>query len=195
MHPELDAFDTWMRSRFKDLNTQLEEHYLELDDPAAVDGEEPTLKAALVEEGSAHVAAIAGLPLLELTAEVGYDLLGSVGMFMAALRRHELTNPDREERSPFPEASALAQRLASGLGVAPRFASAHVNQSNLARDGVYKSFTWLPDELLFIEYNTLGILATIRAADVLRRVIPLGVSGSTSGSSSTASGRTSSRIA
>lgn len=173
--PSIEAFDTWIRGRFRDLNTELEERYFVLDNPADVEGEGPELKASLREEGNALVEAVAGLPLLDLDAEQGYDLLGNVGLFMAALRRHELTNPAREERSPFPVASGLAQRLATGLGVVPRFATAHVNLSNVAHDGVYKSFTWLPDEMLFIEYNCLSILAYIRAADVLRRVPPLGV--------------------
>jgi hypothetical protein len=176
MNPaSIEAFDTWIRSRFRDVNTELEERYTALENPADVEGVAPELKAALQEEGDAHVEAVATLPLLDLDAERGYDLLGNVGLYMAALRRHELTNPDREERSPFPVASGLAQRLATGLGVVPRFATAHVNLSNLAHRGVHKSFTWLPDEMLFIEYNCLSILAYIRAADVLRRVPPLGV--------------------
>lgn len=173
--PSVAAFDAWIRGRFRDLNTELEERYFALDNPADVEGVAPELKAALQEEGDALVEAVASLPLLDLDAERGYDLLGNVGLYMAALRRHELTNPEREERSPFPVASGLAQRLATGLGVVPRFATAHVNLSNLAHRGVHKSFTWLADELLFIEYNCLSILATIRAADVLRRVPPLGV--------------------
>jgi hypothetical protein len=176
MNPaSIEAFDTWIRGRFRDLNTELEERYFALENPAAVDGEAPELKAALQEEGDALVAAVATMPLLDLDAERGYDLLGNVGLYMAALRRHELTNPDREERSPFPVASGLAQRLASGLGVVPRFATAHVNLSNIAHRGGHKSFTWLHDEMVFIEYNCLSILAYIRAADVLRRVPPLGV--------------------
>ena len=170
----LGAFDAWIRGRFKEINTQLEDLYFELENPADVEGQAPELKEALVREGQAHIAAIAALPLLHLDAVSGYDLLGSVGLYMAALRRHELTNPEREERSPFLEASGLAQRLAAGLGVAPRFATAHVNLGNLARGGEYKSFTTLPDELLFIEFNCYGILAYVRAADVLRRVPPLG---------------------
>lgn len=175
MEAELNAFDTWIRGRFKDVNTELENVYFDLDDPVAVEGVAPELQQALVTEGNPLVAAIAALPVLDLDEVGGYDLLGSIGIWMAALRRHELTNPAREERSPFGEASALAARLASGLGVAPRFATAHTNLSNLARNGDYKTFTHLPDEILFIEFNCYSILAYIRAADVLRRVLPLGV--------------------
>jgi hypothetical protein len=173
--PSIEAFDRWIRGRFRDINTELEERYFALENPADIAGVAPELTAALQEEGDAHVDAVATLPLLDLDAERGYDLLGNVGLYMAALRRNELTNPEREERSPFPLASGLAQRLATGLGVVPRFATAHLNLSNVAERGVYKSFTWLPDELLFIEYNCLSILAYIRAADVLRRVPRLGV--------------------
>jgi hypothetical protein len=173
--PSIEAFDSWIRGRFRDLNTELEERYFALQNRVDVESVAPELKAALQEEGDAHVEAIAVLPMLDLDAERGYELLGNVGLYMAALRRHELTNPDREERSPFPVASGLAQRLATGLGVVPRFATAHLNLSNVAQLGVHKSFTWLRDEMLFIEYNCFGILAYIRAADVLRRVPPLGV--------------------
>ncbi|MER9316220.1 DUF1864 family protein [Mesorhizobium sp. M0659] len=169
------AFDHWLRNRFKDLNTELEETYFKLDDPASVDGVRDDLKIAIREEGRGHIAAIlcGALPLQNTDA--AYDLLGSVGLYMAALRRHELTNPEREMRSPLVEASALAQTLSAAIGVAPRFATAHVNLSNLAIEGHHKSFTHLAEELLFIKYNCLSILGYIRTADILRRVFPLGV--------------------
>lgn len=169
------AFDGWIRSRFKGFNTELEELYFAKADRADVEGTGDATKAALRDEGAEHIARIHAEPRLYEDEARSYDLLGNIGLYMAALRRHELTNPDREERSPFPVASALAQRLAAGLGVAPRFATAHVNLRNLAIGGEHKSFTRLPDELLFIEYNCLPILAYIRAADVLRRIAPLGV--------------------
>ena len=177
MNPaSIEAFDTWIRGRFRDLNTELEERYFALENPA--DGRGRGAGADGRAAGGGRRArrrgrdAAAARPRRRAR---GYDLLGNVGLYMAALRRHELTNPEREERSPFPVASGLAQRLATGLGVVPRFATAHVNLSNVAHRGVHKSFTWLPDEMLFIEYNCLSILAYIRAADVLRRVPPLGV--------------------
>ena len=39
-----------------------------------------------------------------------------------------------------------------------------------------KSFTSLPDEFLFIDENTRGILSFQRTADALARIVPLGVS-------------------
>ncbi|WP_350636017.1 monodechloroaminopyrrolnitrin synthase PrnB family protein, partial [Pseudoalteromonas sp. GW168-MNA-CIBAN-0100] len=40
----------------------------------------------------------------------------------------------------------------------------------------YKRFTNLPDEKLFIDYNTQGILAYKRASDALLKILPLGIS-------------------
>jgi hypothetical protein len=97
-------------------------------------------------------------------------------MYLAALRRHELTNPAREERSPFLEASSLALQLGASLGMAPRFATAHLSTHNQARAGIRKSFTSLPDEFLFIDENTRGILSLQRVADALARIVRLGVS-------------------
>jgi len=99
-----------------------------------------------------------------------------VGLYLGALRRHELTNPAREERSPFLEASSLALHLGSSLGMAPRFSTGHLATHNRARAGVRKSFTSLCDEFLFIDENTRGILSLQRAADALTRIVPLGVS-------------------
>jgi hypothetical protein len=92
------------------------------------------------------------------------------------LRRHELTNPAREERSPFPEASALALHVGASLGMAPRFATSHLATHNRAVNGLRKSFTSLRDEFLFIDENTRGILTLQTAADALTRIVYLGVS-------------------
>ena len=92
------------------------------------------------------------------------------------MRRHELTNPAREERSPFREASSLALHVGASLGMAPRFSTAHLSTHNLALAGVRKSFTSLPDEFLFIDENTRAILALQRTANALTSVVHLGVS-------------------
>ena len=97
-------------------------------------------------------------------------------MYLAALRRHELSNPVREDRSPFVEASSLALHLGASLGMAPRFSTAHLSTHNRARAGIRKSFTSLADEFLFIDENTRGILCLQRAADALGRIVQLGVS-------------------
>jgi hypothetical protein len=97
-------------------------------------------------------------------------------MYLAALRRHELTNPARETRSPFREASSLALHVGASIGMAPRFATAHLATRNFAVAGLRKSFTDLRDEFLFIDENTRAILSFQRAADALARIPALGVS-------------------
>jgi hypothetical protein len=105
-----------------------------------------------------------------------FGVLGSVGMYLGALRRHELTNPQHEEKSPFVEASSLALHVGSSLGMAPRFATAHLATHNKAEAGLRKSFTSLQDEFLFIDENTRGILSLQRVAEALTKISCLGVS-------------------
>jgi hypothetical protein len=170
------AFDHWIRSSFVEMNTELEELYFAREDRADVTGVGDSIKRQLCDEGRAHVVAL----LEEGNTGDGFDsafgVLGSVGLYLGALRRHELTNPAREERSPFAEASSLALHVGASLGMAPRFSTGHLSTHNHALAGVRKSFTSLPDEGLFIDENTRGILALQRAADALVRIVPLGVS-------------------
>jgi hypothetical protein len=170
------AFDHWIRNAFVQMNTQLEELYFAQDNRARVIGVGEPIKQRLRDEGQVHVAAL----LAEGNTGDGFDsafgVLGNVGMYLGALRRHELTNPAREERSPFREASSLALHVGASLGMAPRFATSHLATHNRAVAGVRKSFTSLPDEALFIDENTRGILALQRAADALTQVVHLGVS-------------------
>src|SRR6185312_5135396 len=74
------------------------------------------------------------------------------------------------------EASSLAIHCGASLGMAPRFATAHLTIHNRARAGRRKSFTSLTDEFLFIDENTRGILSLQRAADALTSIVHLGVS-------------------
>jgi hypothetical protein len=108
--------------------------------------------------------------------EAAFDLLGNLGMYMAACRRHGLTDPVRERTSPLEDASALALHLGASLGVTPRFATSHLTTHNPARNGLYKRFTRLEAERVFFDYNTLGILGYKRAADALLRCLPMGLS-------------------
>jgi hypothetical protein len=171
-----EAFELWIRTSFVEMNTDLENRYFAKENRGEVIGCGDSIKAALRDEGKVFVSAL----LAEGNTGDGFDsafgVLGSVGMYLAALRRHELTNPVREERSPFPEASSLALHLGASLGMAPRFSTAHLATYNRARNGVRKSFTSLPDEFLFIDENTRGILSLQRAADALGRIVHLGVS-------------------
>jgi hypothetical protein len=170
------AFDRWIRGSFKEINTELENLYFSQDDRADVSRCGQRLKERLRDEGHVHVVAL----LAEGDTGDGFanafGVLGNVGLYLAALRRHELTNPAREEKSPFPEASSLAMHVGAALGMAPRFSTAHLAHMNFAQASVRKSFTTLPDEILFIDENARGILLLQLAADALAKVVPLGIS-------------------
>src|SRR5580658_9040664 len=176
MRKKAEAFDHWIRTSFVALNTELEDRYFAQPDRSRVIGIGDALKERLREEGRHHIVEL----LQEGNTGDGFasafGVLGNVGLYLGALRRHELTNPAREERSPFPEASSLAMHVGASLGMVPRFATAHLTTHNMALGGIRKSFTSLADEFLFIDENTRGILAFQRAADALMRVVPLGIS-------------------
>jgi hypothetical protein len=176
MSTKAEAFEHWIRSAFVELNTELEDLYFAQADRARVAGTGEPLKRALQEEGEAFVLALLAEGNTGEGFQSGFGVLGNVGMYLAALRRHELTNPAREERSPFPQASALALHVGASLGMAPRFATSHLATHNRARAGVRKSFTRLPHESLFIDENTRAILALQLAADALTSIVHLGVS-------------------
>jgi hypothetical protein len=171
-----ESFDRWIRGSFMEINTELENLYFAQDDRSDVTRAGQNQKQQLRDEGHVHVVAL----LAEGDTGDGFSnafgVLGNVGLYLAALRRHELTNPAREEKSPFPEASSLAMHVGAALGMAPRFATAHIAHLNFAHAGVRKSFTSLADEILFIDENTRGILLLQLAADALAKVVPLGIS-------------------
>jgi Domain of unknown function (DUF1864) len=169
-------FDRWIRTAFVDLNTELENRYFSYQDRSRVIGVGDDVKQTLRDEGHVHVVKLLAEGNTGDGFETAFNLLGNVGMYMAALRRHELTNPAREERSPFPLASALALHVGASLGMAPRFATSHLATHNRAVAGVRKSFTTLTDEFLFIDENTRGIIGLQSAADAIMRVVHLGVS-------------------
>jgi hypothetical protein len=176
MRKRAEAFDRWIRTSFVEMNTELENLYFAQPNRSRVIGVGDEIKGRLRDEGRTHIGGL----LQEGNTGDGFasafSVLGNVGLYLGAMRRHELTNPAREERSPFPEASSLAMHVGSSIGMAPRFATAHLATHNLAIGGVRKSFTALPAEFLFIDENTRGILAFQRAADALTRIIPLGIS-------------------
>ncbi|HEY6123950.1 MAG TPA: monodechloroaminopyrrolnitrin synthase PrnB family protein [Steroidobacteraceae bacterium] len=171
-----DAFDHWIRGSFMEINTELENLYFIQGDRADVTRCGAERKSQLRDEGRLHVVALLAEGDTGDGFETAFGVLGNVGMYLAALRRHELTNPAREERSPFPEASSLAMHVGAALGMAPRFSTAHIAHLNFSEAGVRKSFTSLPDEILFIDENTRGILLLQLAADALNKVVPLGIS-------------------
>jgi Domain of unknown function (DUF1864) len=176
MSSKAEAFEYWVRTSFVRMNTELEDLYFAQPDRARVIGLGDTIKAALRDEGHVHVVELLAEGNTGDGFDVAFGVLGNVGMYLGALRRHELTNPVREDRSPFREASSLALHVGASLGMAPRFSTAHLATHNRALAGVRKSFTSLRDEFLFIDENTRGILSLQRAADALTSVVHLGVS-------------------
>jgi hypothetical protein len=173
--PAAQRFDRWLRGRFTELNTELEEAYFAAGS-VLVEGDpylEPR-KRALLDEGSAAISGVLAEPL-PATDEARYQLLGAVGYYMGACRRHELPEA-LAAPSGLVAASRLALALGSSLGVAPRFVSAHQSSFNPAVDGRYRTFTTLADEYTFLTLNGLGTLAYRRAAYALSSVVPMGIS-------------------
>lgn len=171
-------FDTWIRSQFRDINTELEHLYFAQSRKEQVQGIGETLKQTLAQQGLDYIQRLTQEGNTDEGFESGFDLLGNVGFFLAACRRHEIkeVTVQGSPQDPFQMASALAMQLGASLGVVPRFASAHLETHNRAKAGVYKSFTHLEDEKCFIEYNTRGVFAFIRASEALLHTLPLGIS-------------------
>lgn len=172
----VSAFDGWIRGRFVVLNTELEALYFGQEDRSQIDGLGSGVKHELLNEGRSLITAVLREGALPANFDQAFDLLGNIGHYMAACRRHGLTDPDREVRSPLVEASTLSLRLGLQLGVAPRLTTAHMQFANRACEGRPKRFTSLPDEALFSDFNTRAQFAFIRAADDIRRVASIGPS-------------------
>lgn len=176
MSKNAEKFDAWIRSDFVAMNTALEELYFAQDDRSAVEETGDDIKAQIEAEGRAHIIPLVEEGNTDEGFERAYDLLGNLGLYMASLRRHELTNPAREDVSPHREASALGMHIAASLGVAPRFATSHLGMTNNAVDGRIKTFTSLDDEDLFLRLNTRGIFHFQNAAMAIKRVLQIGIS-------------------
>jgi hypothetical protein len=174
MTPNVKNFDTWMRSTFVEINTELENLYFIQENKANVAGIGENIKSTLLKEGRDLIIALIKEGNTDEGFDEGFKLLGNVGLYMAACRRHEIDeSPDKNLMA---EASSLALQLGAALGVTPRFATSHLTTHNMAYNGQYITFTSLEDEQTFIDYNTRGILSYKRAADALLRIMPLGVS-------------------
>jgi hypothetical protein len=174
--PKTQAFDSWIRSDFVQLNDELEALYFEQEDKSNVVEIGDDIKQQLKREGRDLIKELLAEGNTDQGFDSAFDLLGNVGLYMAACRRHEITEPSRETQSPLVEASALAMHIGASIGVTPRFATAHLTTHNSAQNGIYKRFTSLKDEKLFLDFNTRGILAYKRAADALLKIQPLGIS-------------------
>ncbi len=174
---QTEALDSWIRGDFVEMNCALDDLYWAQDDRSNVEGVGDEIKRQLSEQGRALIA-----PLLhsgsgqKIHPEDAYYLLGNVGYYMAACRRHEITFEQRETQSPLVEASALATRLSLVLGVAPRLVTSQMQYLNLAKGGDDRSFTKRETEVFFIQSNSMAQLNYIQAADALARIAPLGLS-------------------
>jgi hypothetical protein len=166
----IQELDRWIRGGFQELNTALEEMYfaeraiVATDLPGAAE-----LVTELMRKGGALISAVAAEPELPATPTERYELLGLVGFFLGACRRHEV-DPDQQQIAP------LVQALSASLGVAPRFSSAHQHIRNRAVDGRFHSFTLLDSERTFLTYNGLAVMAYRRAAHALCNIPALGMS-------------------
>lgn len=176
MSDNVSDFDSWIRNDFVAINTELEELYFAQKNPEHVEGIGDSLKSRLVEDGKAHIVKLLNEGNTDEGFEANFNLMGNVGLYMAACRRHGITEPSRETRSPLAEASALAMQIGASIGMVPRFASSHLETHNFAINGTYKTFTSLKDEEIFITYNTRSALAFIRASEALLHILPLGIS-------------------
>ena len=137
------AFDSWIRSSFREINTELEEIYFAQENRAAVQTVGDLSKKRLVEEGRSYIVDLLDEGNTDEGFDSGFDLLGNVGLYMGACRRHEITEPSRENKSPLIVASALDLQLGASLGVTPRFASSPLSTHNYSLDGASNSFTFL----------------------------------------------------
>ena len=132
MRKKAEVFDHWIRTSFVAINTELENLYFGQKDRARVIGVGDSLKERLRDEGRTHIVGLLAEGNTGDGFASAFGVLGNVGLYLGALRRHELTNPAREERSPFPEASSLAMHVGASLGMVPRFATAHLTTHNMA---------------------------------------------------------------
>jgi hypothetical protein len=176
MTPNARNFDEWIRGPFCQMNTELEELYFSQENRANIEGMGDAIKARLANEGRELISKLGAEGNTDEGFDQGFNLLGNVGFYMAACNRHGVNAAIAGEAARMREASALAMELGANLGVTPRFATSHLTTHNLAIHGRYKSFTTLADEYIFIDYNTLGILAYKRAAEALLHILPMGVS-------------------
>jgi hypothetical protein len=166
-------FDRWLDDEFVELNTFLEEAYFAVR-KEIVRGE-PDLdarKEAILFDGAKLAAAILDADDLPADPVARYQLLGSVGGYLASCRRHQVDMGRADVLAP---AWRLASELAEPLGVAPRYVFAHQCLYG------HRLFTALDDERIFVTYNALGVLAYRRAAHALRQIPPMAVAAPMAG--------------
>jgi len=105
--------------------------------------------------------------------DTSLDLLGDIGLYLAALNRHEMNLTQNTSSN---KATSLLCEMGILTGVAPRLITAHLTIRNKAIKGTRKYFTSLKDEILFLDENTRGILAFQCAANAVMNISYVGVS-------------------
>ena len=146
-------------------------------DRANVDGVGDDLKMQILEEGRVFVRALADEGNTDEGFDRAFDVLGDLGLYMAALRRHELTNPGTR--------GALAARG----GDRPRAAHRRVGRGRAAlrdeppRDAQPRRATAArrasprsPTRSCSSTTTPAGSSGYKRAADALMRIAPIGIS-------------------
>jgi Domain of unknown function (DUF1864) len=166
-------FDRWLDDEFVEHNTVLEEAYFAAH--VEIVRGDPDLDArreAILFDGAKLAAAVLDAGALPDDPVARYQLLGSVGGYLASCRRHQIDQGHAEILAP---AWTLAWTLAAPLGVAPRYVFAHQCLYG------HRLFTTLADERIFVTYNALGVLAYRRAAHALRQIPAMGVAAPMAG--------------
>ncbi|MGL5667523.1 MAG: monodechloroaminopyrrolnitrin synthase PrnB family protein, partial [Shewanella sp.] len=77
-----EAFDEWIRSRFVELNSQLEQLYYQQSDRANVQDIGTELKQTLESEGRELIKALLDEGNTDEGFDSAFDLLGNVGLYM-----------------------------------------------------------------------------------------------------------------
>ncbi|MBT7952263.1 MAG: DUF1864 family protein, partial [Gammaproteobacteria bacterium] len=81
MSSSIQALDEWIRKRFLDINTELEEYYLTQETLLVHDEKSEKIKISLTDEGNALIADILNnADDIPSTYEGRFYLLGNVGM-------------------------------------------------------------------------------------------------------------------
>lgn len=174
----IERLDRWLRSDFIRINTALEEAYFaERVDVICGRDDLDALKRELLSGGAPLMRDVADATIPG-DPRAAYRLLGLVGHYLAACRRHEA--PLSETDGGRDAAWDISMRIGAQLNVVPRFVFAHQSLFNETVNGKFRTFTSLPDEEIFIRYNALGVLAYQRAAHALHGLADVGVTGEVS---------------
>jgi hypothetical protein len=174
------ALDAWLRTDFIRINTTLEEEYFARRvDVICGRADLDALKMELLAGGAPLMERLAAMPVRPENPRAAYRLLGLIGHYLAACRRHEARLSERDGGRD--AAWDVSIRIGHALNVVPRFVFAHQSLFNETIAGRFRTFTALPDEEVFIRLNALGVLAYQRAAHALRGIADIGVSGEVPG--------------